>query len=102
MAFEGIKVSPHVLRDTAKKIEDINISLDEKLKEISKCLDQTDGSYISKDGRVIRDAMKSMNPRFEEYKAVVASYANFLKDTAESYASLERTLETNANQFKQP
>lgn len=101
MAFEGIKVSPQALRDTAKKIDDINTNLDEKLKEINKCMDQTEGSYISRDGRAIREAMDAMQPRFNEYKEVVASYATFLRQTAESYTSAEDSLEINANQFKQ-
>lgn len=102
MAFEGIKVSPSVLRDTAKKIDDINASLDEKLQEISRCMDQTEGSYISKDGRAIREAMDAMKPRFTEYKEIVASYATFLRQAADSYGSTENSLESNANQFKQP
>ena len=44
--------------------------------------------------------MNALNPRFEEYKSVVESYAKFLVNTAQNYDTTETTVQNNAGQFK--
>ena len=44
--------------------------------------------------------MNALKPRFEEYKAVVESYAKFLVNTAQSYESTEGAVQSNDNAFK--
>jgi len=44
--------------------------------------------------------MNAMKPRFDEYKAVIESYAKFLTNTAQSYETTEGVIEGNAGQFK--
>jgi len=44
--------------------------------------------------------MNALKPRFEEYKAVVESYAKFLVTTAQSYEATETAIQSNASAFK--
>lgn len=98
---EGINVSTQVLRDTAGKVRSINASLDEKLKAINQAMDALKSSWSSEAASEIQANMNALKPRFEEYKAVVESYAKFLVTTAESYDTTEGSIKTTASSFKQ-
>lgn len=95
-----IKISTQVLLDTAEKVRGINNTLDAKLAEINKNMNDLETSWKSDAATDIRAAMNAMKPRFEEYKAVIESYAKFLVNTAQSYESTESAIQTNAGQFK--
>ena len=97
---ESIKVSTQVLRDTSDKVKNINSRMDEKLKEINRKMQELSSSWHSDAAEEIRAKMNGMNPRFEEYKAVVESYASFLLKTAELYEQTEQNIQQNASQFR--
>lgn len=95
-----IKISTQVLTDTAEKVRTINNTLDSKLAEINKNMNDLESSWKSDGATDIRAAMNAMKPRFEEYKNVIESYAKFLVNTARSYEATEATVQSNAAQFK--
>ncbi len=96
----GILVSTQVLLDTATTVRRINSTMDEKLAEINKNLNDLEATWKSDASTDIRAAMNALKPRFEEYKNVVESYANFLVKTAQSYEATEGAIQNNANAFK--
>ena len=97
---DSIKISTQVLVETAKKVRDINASLDSKLIDCNKEMNSLESTWKSDAATDIRAAMNALKPRFEEMKAVVESYAKFLDNTAQSYESTESAIQTNASAFK--
>lgn len=97
---DSILVSTQVLLDTAKKVQTINGVLDQKLQDINKAMNDLESTWRSDAARDIRAAMNALKPRFEEYKTVVDSYAQFLNTTAQNYETTESSVQNNANAFK--
>lgn len=97
---DSIKISTQVLVETATKVRDINKSLDEKLADINKNMNDLEATWKSDAASEIRAAMNALKPRFEEYKNVVESYAKFLVNTAQSYETTEGAIHNNASAFK--
>lgn len=97
---DSIRISTQVLTDTATKVRNINNNLDAKLADINKAMNDLEATWKSDAANDIRAAMNALKPRFEEYKAVVESYAKFLVNTAQSYESTEGAVQSNANAFK--
>ncbi|MBE6920033.1 MAG: WXG100 family type VII secretion target [Ruminococcaceae bacterium] len=97
---DTIQISTQVLLDTAEKVRNINSTLDSKLADINKSMNDLEATWRSDAASDIRAAMNAMKPRFEEYKNVVESYAKFLVNTAQSYESTESAIQTNAQAFK--
>ena len=97
---DSIKISTQVLMDTAEKVRNCNKSMDEKLADINKNMNDLEATWKSDAATDIRSAMNALKPRFEEYKNVIESYAKFLVNTAQSYESTESAIQTNANAFK--
>ena len=97
---DGIQISTQVLLDTADKVRTINSTLDQKLADINKNMNDLEATWKSDAATDIRAAMNALKPRFEEYKSVAESYAKFLVNTAQNYESTESTVQTNASAFK--
>ncbi|MGN1144937.1 MAG: pore-forming ESAT-6 family protein [Acetatifactor sp.] len=97
---DSIKISTQTLVDTAKKVRDINTTMDQKLADCNKQMNDLEATWKSDAATDIRAAMNALKPRFEEYKAVVESYAKFLDTTAQSYETTETAIQNNAGAFK--
>ena len=97
---DEIKVSTQVLLDTAEKVRTINTTMDGKLADINKTMNDLESTWRSDPATDIRAAMNALKPRFEEYKTVVESYAKFLVNTAQSYDVTETSIQNNAGAFK--
>lgn len=97
---DSIQISTQVLIDTATEVRSINAAMDEKLKEINKNMNLLEETWKSDAATDIRAAMNNLQPRFEQYKNVVESYAKFLDKTAQSYETTEGVIQTNASAFK--
>ena len=97
---DGIQISTQVLLDTADKVRSINATLDQKLADINKNMNDLEATWKSDAATDIRAAMNALKPRFEEYKNVVESYAKFLVNTAQSYENTESSVQTAASAFK--
>ena len=96
----SIQISTQVLLDTAQKVRTINDSLETTLAEINKNMNNLEATWKSDAGSEIRHAMNALKPRFDEYKAVVESYAKFLVETAQNYESTESSIQSSASAFK--
>ena len=97
---DEIKVSTQVLLDTAEKVRTINTTMDGKLADINKTMNDLESTWRSDAATDIRAAMNALKPRFEEYMTVVESYAKFLVNTAQSYDVTETSIQNNAGAFK--
>lgn len=97
---DSIQISTQVLVDTASKVRNINATLDSKLADINKSMNDLEATWKSDAATDIRAAMNALKPRFEEYKNVVESYAKFLVNTAQSYETTESAVQSNASAFK--
>lgn len=97
---DSIRISTQVLTDTATKVRNINTNLDSKLADINKAMNDLEDTWKSDAASDIRAAMNALKPRFEEYKAVVESYAKFLVNSAQSYETTEGVVQSNASAFK--
>lgn len=97
---DSIKISTQVLYDTAKKVRDINGTMDDKLAECNREMNNLESTWKSDAATDIRQAMNALKPRFAEYKSVIESYATFLDRTAQNYDTTEGTIQTNAGAFK--
>lgn len=97
---DSIQVTTQVLVDTADKVRTLNSTLDQKLADINKSMNDLEATWKSDAATDIRAAMNALKPRFEEYKNVVESYAKFLVNTAQNYDTTESTVQNNAGQFK--
>ena len=93
ISFKGVK-------DTAKQVRDCNVSLDEKLQEIKRIINELESSYPSDTSDTIRSKINGMQKYFTTYKQVIDSYADFLDAAADQYEHVEGTLNQNAAQFK--
>ena len=98
--IDGIQVSTQVLVDTATEVRSINNTLDAKLADCNKSMNDLEATWKSDAASDIRANMNALKPRFEEYKSVIESYCKFLDTTAQSYESTESTIQSNASQFK--
>lgn len=97
---DEFRISTQVLLETADKIRAINNTLDSKLAEINKSMNDLEATFKSDSSNEIRAAMNSLKPRFAEYKEVVESYAKHLVNTAQSFESTEAANVANASAFK--
>ena len=97
---DEIKVSTQVLLDTAEKVRTINTTMDGKLADINKTMNDLESTWRSDAATDIRAAMNALKPRFEEYKTVVESYAKYILNQLQSYAVTETSIQNNAGAFK--
>ncbi|MBR0360396.1 MAG: WXG100 family type VII secretion target [Clostridia bacterium] len=96
----SIEVQSQVLRDTASKVRTCNNTMDSKLADINAAMNALESSWKSDAANDIRAAMNALKPRFEQYKAVVESYAKFLDTTAQNYETTESSVQNTAAAFK--
>lgn len=99
MAIEGINISLDQVRTTAGSIDSINNDLYSKLQDVKKQMDGLAQSWTSDGSNTIRARFDALQPKFEEYKGVVASYVKFLHNTADTYDQTESNINNNASAF---
>ncbi len=63
---DSIQVSTQVLVDTAEKVRSINNTLDQRLNDINKSMNDLEATWKSDAATDIRAAMNALRPRFEE------------------------------------
>jgi len=98
--IDGILVSTQVLLDTASEVRGVNNTLDGKLAECNKSMNDLNATWKSDAASDIIANMNALKPRFAEYKEVIESYCKFLETTAQSYEQTESTIQNNAGAFK--
>lgn len=96
----SINVSTQELRDAAEELRQRKQTLRNLLEGIHKKMNSLESTWTSDASEEIRAKMNGMKPRFEEYDAVVESYANFLVTAAEKYEETESKAKLNASAFQ--
>lgn len=100
MAVEGIKISLGEVSATAGAIRTLNTSLNDKLLEIQKQMNDLASTWQSPAGETIREKFNGLVPAFENYKQIIEAYAKFLDNTVSSYEATESQIQNNASAFK--
>jgi len=97
-----IRISTQEVRTTAQSIRSQNTVLNQELREIQTHMNNLSATWQSPAGEAIRAKFNATaNKFFDDYYAVVNSYAQFLDvAVAESYEHTEATLTSNADAFK--
>ena len=80
-----MKIDTQRLVGAAGYIRGKNNSLNDILVNFSKKVEDLQSTWESEAGTHTQDAIKSLKPRFEDYRKVLNSYADYLEKTAESY-----------------
>lgn len=96
----GIDITLDEVSKTAASITNINKRLHDKLAEVMAEMEALSSSWDSDASVTIRAKFKSLQPKFDEYQAVVKSYADFLDFTVLSYTETESTINNDAGKFR--
>ena len=99
MAIEGIQISLGEVANTAANIRTLNNEMSICLEDILSQMNALSGSWKSESSETIRANFTKMSASFEDYKAVINSYANFLDDTVTAYETTETSINQNADLF---
>lgn len=91
-----IKITFQEVRDNTQKIRTYNDALTDTLVEIKKTINDLEAQWTSDTSDTIRMKISGMQPRFDQYKEIIESYAKFLDNTVAQYESTETALNSNA------
>lgn len=97
--MEQLQVTLASLTQTASSIRSQNQQLTNYLYEISGIMNQLSTGWKSPASEKIRARFQSMLPIFDNYQAIVESYAKFLDQTVSTYQSMETQLNASAESF---
>ncbi len=100
MAIDGIKISTGEVAKTAETIRNLNTQLESRLQDIKKEMNALESTWQSEGSTTIRNKFNALEVKFQDYKAIINSYAKFLDINAQSYDSTESAITSNANSFK--
>ena len=99
MSSTTINISFAEVTSIASKISELNISLNQRLIDIKQAVINLENTWESEASQTIRTKMEGMQSRFDEYKEIVDSYADFLNKTVAAYEDAENKLQTYASSF---
>ncbi|MBR0133371.1 MAG: pore-forming ESAT-6 family protein [Lachnospiraceae bacterium] len=97
---EGIQITLGELTQVASTIRTLNTNLNSCLEEIQRKMNALSESWSSEASETIRAKFTSTASHFEEYRAVIDSYAKFLDETAAAYDSAETSINSEAQLFQ--
>lgn len=100
MADIGINISTAEVAALASSIRSDNSKMYDDLQAIKKSMDDLANTWQSEAGEAIRSNFTAEAPKFDNYKDIIESYADFLDKTVARYETDEQTITNNANQFK--
>lgn len=97
---EGINISLAEVTNTASTIRTINQQLSARLDEIRQEMNNLSSSWQSDGSETIRTKFNGLAPKFENYREIIESYAQFLDNTVANYDAAETAINSNASAFK--
>lgn len=97
---EGINISLAEVTNTASSIRNINQQLTARLEEIRQEMNNLSSTWQSEGSETIRTKFNGLAPKFENYREIVESYAEFLDRTVAGYDAAETSINSNASAFK--
>jgi WXG100 family type VII secretion target len=92
-----IKITFEEVRAKATEIRGYNDTLTTTLENIKNAINALEAEWTSDTSDTIRAKITGMQPKFDSYKEVIESYAQFLNNTADEYEQAETTLNQNAS-----
>ena len=92
----SLTITTDELRTASKNVTDLNGQLSERLEDIRRKLNSLKNTWESEGADEVMQQFNNLNPKFDQYKRIVDSYADFLMKTAEQYEVTERTVKKNA------
>ncbi|MCM3585267.1 pore-forming ESAT-6 family protein [Mesobacillus maritimus] len=100
MAAEGIKISLNEVSATASQIRNLNQNLAARLDDMKREMNNLSSTWNSDASNTIRGNFNALQPKFENFREIVESYAKFLDQTVDSYNATETAINNNASAFK--
>ncbi|WP_338379167.1 pore-forming ESAT-6 family protein [Enterococcus faecium] len=100
MAAEGIKISLNEVSATASQIRNLNQNLAARLDDMKREMNNLSSTWNSDASNTIRGNFNALQPKFENFREIVESYAKFLDQTVDSYNATETAINNNARAFK--
>ncbi|WP_042462799.1 pore-forming ESAT-6 family protein [Neobacillus dielmonensis] len=100
MSVEGIKISLNEVTSTANQIRTLNNNLAARLDDIKREMNALASTWNSDASNTIRSNFNALQPKFENFREIVTSYATFLDQTVNNYNSSENAINNNASAFK--
>ena len=95
--MEHLDITIERLSSASGQIRNTNQHLNQCLQEINVVMNQLSMYWNSPASLALKTRFQNMLPVFENYKKVVESYAFFLDQTVEVYATLEQNLQSHAD-----
>ncbi|MCR1840074.1 pore-forming ESAT-6 family protein [Murimonas intestini] len=92
----SLTITTDELRTASKNVTDLNGQLSERLEDIRRKLNSLKNTWESEGADEVMQQFNNLNPKFDQYKRIVDSYADFLMKTAEQYEVTESTVKKNA------
>ncbi len=95
--MNGISITCAEVQAAAVQLNNLNSQMNEALLDMKREMNALEGGWISDAGETIRARFNAFANRFETQRMTISAYARFLEQTAESYDSLENTINSNAS-----
>lgn len=96
----GIDISLDKVSLAAGTITTINSNLVSKLGEVKTEMEKLKTSWDSDSYDTLIAKFRGLQPKFNDYEAVVKSYSDFLKATVVAYGEAETAINNDAGKFR--
>ncbi|MDO4701805.1 WXG100 family type VII secretion target [Erysipelotrichaceae bacterium OH741_COT-311] len=97
--MDEIKITMDEVNNLASTIRSINNNMYEALLKVKKEMQDLSLVWMSEGSETIRSRFSNFSNVFEEDKEIIESYAKFLEFTANTYSTIETTINSNASSF---
>ncbi|HPU42307.1 MAG TPA: WXG100 family type VII secretion target [Acetivibrio clariflavus] len=90
------QVTPEVLRNTSGSLKSVNSKIKSIMENIDKDMKSTQKVWESEAANTFISKFEKLKKNFETYYQVIASYAKFLEDAAQSYEGADTNINTSS------
>lgn len=97
--MNNIQISFEEVLATSQLIRRMNQQMSEHHEEMRRLMNSLEPDWQSETSQTIRRKFNGLTKHFEQYHAVVESYASFLDEMVENYRMTESNLNRNAESF---
>jgi uncharacterized protein YukE len=95
--MNGISITCAEVQAAAVQLNNLNSQMNEALLDMKREMNALEGGWISDAGENYPRPLQCFCQPFETQRMTISAYAKFLEQTAESYDSLENTINSNAS-----
>ncbi len=97
--MEQIKISISEVENTAANLRIVNQQIYDILQNASNEMNRLHSFWISESSETARQQFMRFAAQFDIQREIIQSYAQFLEHTAQTYLTLESTINSNASTF---